>query len=178
MPNDTIPYITMNFEGVLYLAPYSSSTPLVSPYGNSVNTESETITLASGVIRAENVRNVKLSYSDTEVDATLRRHRGNKAYARGMRDFNATLDIANVKNSNGTYPPDVALFLGSLDNRRKMFTAFFLDEELGTGPFGDFLVFFGDGGDGDDDIDKWSATLRPATFGRALDVFTTPQPNE
>lgn len=127
------------------------------------------------MILAENIRNVKIAFADAEVDATLRRHKGNKAYLRGVRDFSAALDLANIKNDDGTRPADIQFLLNSRSSRRTMFTAFFLDEENGEGPFGDFIAFFGDGGDGDDEADKWSITLRPAAFGRALDWYNTPQ---
>jgi hypothetical protein len=131
-------------------------------------------TATTGLTLVENVKNVKLSYSDAEVDATLRRHEGNKAYIRGIRDFSVTLDLANIKNDNGTRPADIQFFLSSMENRRYMFSAFFLDENGGEGPFGDFVCFFGDGNDNDEEGGKWSLTLRPAGFGRKLGWYKTP----
>ena len=151
------PYWIMNFEGKLYVGASGAAAP-------------------TALILVENVRNVKLSYSDAEVDATLRRHEGNKAYVRGVRDFSATMDLANIKNDDGTRPEDIQFFLDRFHDRRLMFSAFFLDEEGGEGPFGDFICFFGDGGDGDEDLDKWSLTLRPAGFGRKVDWYKTPAP--
>jgi hypothetical protein len=151
------PYWVMNFEGKLYVG----------------DPGKENIT---GLILVQNVRNVKISYNDAEVDATLRRHEGNKAYVRGVRDFSATMDLANIKNDDGTRPADIQFFLNSFQSRRKMFSAFFLDEENGEGPCGDFICFFGDGGDGDEEADKWSMTLRPAAFGRKVEWYKTPTP--
>jgi hypothetical protein len=165
------PYMTLNFEGKLYIAPYSSTSPITSPYASV--TENGGFTLNTGAILAANIRNPQIHYADTEIDATLRRHLGNKAYVRGMRDFNATLELANLKLDNGTRPPDVALLLSALNDRRKLITAFFIDEELGEGPFGDFLLFFGDGGGEDDGVNMWNITMRPAAFGRALDWHET-----
>jgi hypothetical protein len=144
----------MDFEGKMYVGASGAAAP-------------------TDLILAENIRNVKIAYNDAEVDATLRRHEGNKAYVRGVRDFSVTLDLANIKNDDGTRPADIQFFLDSLNNRRKMFTAFFLDEAGGEGPFGDFICFFGDGNDGDEEAGKWSLTLRPAAFGRKVDWYTT-----
>jgi hypothetical protein len=146
----------MNFEGKLYIGPAEAQSPT-----------------GTGMILAENIRNVQIQYNDAEVDATLRRHEGNKAYVRGVRDFSATLDLANIKNEDGTRPADIAFLLNARDSRRFMFSAFFLDENNGEGPFGDFIAFFGNGGEGDEDADKWSLTLRPAAFGRKLDWYET-----
>jgi len=139
----------MGFEGAFYVGPAGS-------------------TSIASMILAENVRNPKYSYKFDEVDATTRRHKGTKAYAKGMKDVGISFTLPNLKNDDGSRPADLALILESLHNRRKPLAICMLDEDGGEGIFGDFEILGGDKSEEDEAIQEFEVEAKPSVGGRAI----------
>jgi len=143
-------YITMGFEGAFYVGPRGGTSPD-----------------AVAMILAECIRNPKLTYSYSEVDATLRRHQGVKAYQKGLLDVTITFTLVNLKPRTA----DLALMLNSMLGRRQPITIIMLDEAGGEGIIGDFELFGGDKTEEDEDVQAWEITARPSAAGRKVQWY-------
>ncbi|MDR1922796.1 MAG: hypothetical protein LBQ66_00360 [Planctomycetaceae bacterium] len=153
--------ILMGFEGNFYVGPVGLSTP------NAV-----------GMLLSESIREPKYGYEYSDVDATLRRHRGRKAHMKGLLDVEITFTLPNEKNDDGTRPADTALILESLRGRHTPITIIMLDEEGGEGLIGDFELFSGDKSEADDDVQAWEITARPSAAGRKVDWYPPDEDEE
>ena len=142
-------YMTMGFEGKFYVGPKGSTSP-------------------TGMILADSVRNPKYSYKYSEVDATLRRHEGVKAYMKGLLDVSISFTLPNLKNDNGGRPADTALILESLKSRRQPIAICMLDEESGEGIIGDFELLGGDKSEEDENLQEWEVEAKPSASGRKV----------
>lgn len=154
MPNDGTTqgqYMLMGFEGNIYVGPAGKTKP-----------DDE------GMMLADSIRNPKYGWKYTDVDGTLRRHRGVKAYIKGMLDVVVNFTLPNLKNDDGTRPEDVALMLESLKNRRKPITIIMVDEEGGEGIIGDFELFGGDKSEEDENLQAWEIESKPSAAGRKV----------
>jgi hypothetical protein len=147
-------YMTMGFEGKFYVGPKGCKSP-TDP----------------GVILADSVRNPKYSYKYGDVDATLRRHMGTKAYMKGMLDVGVSFTLPNLKNDDGTRPADTALILESMRERRQPLTIIMLDEEGGEGIIGDFELFGGDKSEEDENLQEWEIEAKPSAAGRKVEWY-------
>jgi hypothetical protein len=158
---DKIAYVTMGFEGDLYVGPAGCTSP----------TDPQ-------MMLAGSIKDPKYSYGYSEVDATLRKHRGNKAYQKGLLDVSVSFTLLNLYDDDGKRPADVALFLAALRSRRKPLTIIMLDKEGGEGIIGDFEVLSGDKSEGSEDAQAWDIECKPSVASsRKVDWYessTTP----
>lgn len=95
--------------------------------------------------KGENVQDLKLpapgSYG--EVEHTLKKHRGQKAYLKGVIDWILSFSISKeYTEAEGvkTYAPDVQLVLNAAKSRLPLHIVL-TDSDGGEGPAGDFLIF-------------------------------------
>jgi hypothetical protein len=123
---------------------------------------------------ADSIRNPKYSWGYSEVDATLRRHEGAKAYMKGMLEVSISFTLPNEKNTDGTRPPDTTLLLKAMRERHYPITIIMVDEANGEGPVGDFELFGGDKSEEDENLQAWEIDAKPAGAGRKVDWYTTP----
>ena len=142
-PPTTDAYGTMGFEAAMYVGPRGSESP-------------------AGMVLADSVRNVSLESTFTEVDVTLRRHKGMNAYQKGLQDMTITFTLPTIKPRTA----DAALIFNAMRNRRSPIAICILDEEDGEGFIGDFELFGGTNNQEDDDIQNWEITARPAASGK------------
>jgi hypothetical protein len=147
-------YLLMGFEGKIYVGPAGCTSP----------TE-------SGMMLADSIRNPKYSWKYSDVDATLRRHNGVKAFIKGMLEVGINFTLPNLKNTDGTRPSDVALMLQSLKERRCPITIIMIDEEDGEGIIGDFELFGGDKSEEDENLQAWDIEAKPSAAGRKVDWY-------
>lgn len=149
-------YLLMGFEGEIYIGPPGKSSPK-----------------DEGMILADIIRNPKYSLKYTDVDATLRRHKGTKAYIKGMLDLTINFTLPNLKKlADKSRSPDVALLLTSLRERRSPLTIIMVDEEGGEGPMGDFELFGGDKSEEDENLQEWQVEAKPSAAGRQVGWYT------
>ena len=160
MTADKIAYMTMGFEGDIY----------VGPAGCTSHTDPQ-------MMLAGSVRNPKYSYGYSDVDGTLRKHRGSKAYAKGMLDVIISFILPNLRHADGTRPADTALILASLRSRRMPITIIMLDIDGGEGPIGDFEIFNGDKSEEDENAQEFEIEAKPSAAGRKVDWYTAPKTN-
>ena len=139
MTTPTLTNTLMGFEGNMYVGAAGSGA-----------------TSSSGMTLAENVSELKLpapgSYG--EVEHTLKKHKGQKAYQKGMRDWIINFSVSKervtttttssdnppVTTTTTSYAPDVQMILDALHSRTPIHLLL-EDFEGGEGPVGDFLLF-------------------------------------
>ncbi|MDR1493140.1 MAG: hypothetical protein LBT05_10515 [Planctomycetaceae bacterium] len=149
----------MGFEGKFYVGPSGKESPT-----------------ASGMILADSVRNPQYTWQYTDVDATLRRHNGIKAYIKGMLDVSITFTLPNEKLASGSRSADAQLILDALRNRHTPITIIMLDVTGGEGLIGDFELFSGDKSEEDENLQEWTIEAKPSAAGRAVSWYETPSP--
>ena len=154
---EQIAYLTMGFEGDMY----------IGPAGCTSHTDPQ-------MMLAGSVKDPKYTYGYSDVDATLRKHRGNKAYQKGILDVIISFTLPNLEHDDGTRPADVALILASLRNRRMPLTIIMLDKDGGEGPIGDFEIFGGDKSEESENAQEFEIEAKPSVAGRAVDWYTAP----
>ena len=122
----------MAFEGNMYVGAAGSGA--ISP---------------TGMTLAENVSELKLPAPGSfgEVEHTLKKHGGQKAYLKGQRDwvinFSVSKEYVETTVDNVTtksYADDVQMILDALQSRKPIHLLL-EDFEGGEGPCGDFLLF-------------------------------------
>jgi len=116
-------------------------------------------------VLAESIRNPKYSYQYSDVDATLRKHKGVKAYAKGMLDISVSFTLPNIKPRQ----PDAVIILAALKDRRKTVKIKMLDEEGGEGIEGDFILLGGDKSEEDENVQEWEIEAKPAAAGNPVE---------
>jgi hypothetical protein len=149
-------HLLKGFEGKLYIADIQ--------YQCTIHTDTH-------VLLAEKIREPKYSYQYANIDATMRVHKGTKAYTKGVLDISIAFTLPIVKNDNGSYPTDTALMMECLLNRNKPITIFMLDEQNGKGIWGDFELYGGEKSEADDDLQAWDVTAYPSAVGRGVDKY-------
>jgi hypothetical protein len=142
----------MGFEGAFYVGPRGTST-------------------LTGMILLEDVHSVKYTHKFDEVEIPTRKHKGNKAYAKGKRDWGVSFTLPVMKPPS----PAVALILAALHDRRMPIAICILDEKGGEGPFGDYEIFGGDMSQNDDGIDEMEVEAKPSGVGRPVEWFQAPK---
>ena len=157
---EQIAYTTMGFEGDMY----------VGPAGCTSHTDPK-------MVLAGSVRNPKYEYGYSEVDGTLRKHRGSKAVSKGMLDVAISFSLPNLIHDDGTRPADTALILESLRSRRKPLTIIMLDKEGGEGPIGDFEIMSGSKSEEDESAQEFEIEAKPSAAGRRVDWYKAPATN-
>ena len=145
-------YLLMGFEGKIYVGPAGSRSP-------------------DSMILADSIRNPKYSWKYSDVDATLRRHQGVKAFIKGMLEVAINFTLPNLKNEDGSRPPDIALMLESLKERRKPIAILMIDEEDGEGIVGDFELFGGDKSEEDENLQAWDIEAKPSAAGKKVQWY-------
>ena len=138
-------YMTMGFEGAMYVAPRGA-------------------TSTSGMTLAGSVKNPKVTYSYDEVDASLRRHRGLKVVQKGMLDITINFTLPNIKPRSA----DAALIFASMMDRRQPISICMLDEEGGEGFIGDFELLGGDKSEENENAQEWEITAKPSAVGNGV----------
>ena len=133
----------MGFEGAFYVGPRGSNATQL----------------------AESIRNPKLTYTYSEVDVTTRKHKGTKAYQKGLLDVTITFTLPNIKPRTA----DAALIFASLMDRKQPIAIRMLDEPGGEGVFGDFELFGGDNSQEDENVQEWEITARPSSSGKPVE---------
>ncbi len=143
MTTPTLTNTLMAFEGNMYIGAAGSG---------SIST--------TGMTWAENISELKLPSPGSfgEVEHTLKKHKGQKAYQKGPRDwiisFNISKEYTTTTVDNVTtrsYASDVQMILNALQSRQPIHILL-EDFEGGEGPVGDFLLFGSDYGDQDAQI--------------------------
>ena len=155
MAADPIAYLTMGFEGDMY----------IGPAGCTSHTDPQ-------MMLAGSIKDPKYTYGYSDVDATLRKHRGNKAYQKGILDVIISFTLPNLEHDDGTRPADVALILASLRNRRMPLTIIMLDKTGGEGPIGDFEIFGGEKSEESENPQTFEIEAKPSVAGRAVAWYT------
>ena len=151
-----IAYQTMGFEGDLY----------IGPAGCTSHTDTQ-------MILAGSIKDPKYTYGFSDVDATLRKHRGNKAYQKGILDVTISFSLPNLIHDDGTRPADTALLLEALRSRRMPLTIIMLDREGGEGPIGDFEIFGGEKSEESENAQMFEIEAKPSVASnRAVDWYT------
>lgn len=120
---------------------------------------------SSQMTQGENVSELKLpapgSYS--EVEHTLKKHGGAKAYIKGLLDWVINFSISKEyteTNGTRTFAPDVQLVLDAAKSRKPL-RILLADYENGEGPVGDFLVFASEYDGSGDAAQIISCTAKP-----------------
>ena len=129
---DTLTNTFMAFEGNMYVGAAGSGA-----------------TSPTGMTLAENVSELKLPAPGSfgEVEHTLKKHKGQKAYLKGQRDWVLNFSVSKeytvttVDNvTTKSYAADVQMILNALQSRQPIHILL-EDFEGGEGPVGDFLLF-------------------------------------
>jgi hypothetical protein len=154
---ETILYPLIGFEGKMYIGPAGKESPT-----------------DTGMILAENIKDPSFTYGFTDIEATLRRHQGTKAYAKGELDIEITFNMPDVKDPDQARAPDTAILLESLKNRKSPITIIMLDETGGEGIIGDFELFSGDKSEENDDQQAFDVTAKPSAAGRGAWWYEPP----
>ena len=139
----------MGFQGQFYVGPKGSTDP-------------------STMILADTVRNPKYTYQYGEVDATLRRHAGTKAYMKGLLDVSISFTLPIMQDESS---PSHALILASLQSRKMPIAICMLDSEGGEGIIGDFELFGGDKSEEDENLQEFEVSAKPSAAGRKVEWF-------
>jgi hypothetical protein len=158
---------TMGFEGKLYVGEPGSI-------------------YISEMILCKNIKDVKITPAEfEEIDATLRRHGGNKAYLKGVKDIKISFTLANMITQTTTseegvitdesedHPEDVKKILEALYSRKKAVTFLAIPKVNGKGLRGDFLVFGKEKTEGEDEAQVWECEAKPAAFGSNIIQVTS-----
>lgn len=147
-PTPTYTNPTYAWESELYIAPGGSGR-------NSL----------AGAVRAENIKELKVTPATfSELENTLKKHQGDKAYVKGQRDVQVTFTLS-CEYSPGTgdsreYAPDVQMILDAIAERNHPLCLFSITP-YGHGFVGDFLVFGGEVTQDGDEIMNIPCTCKP-----------------
>jgi hypothetical protein len=167
MPERTSLDFVMGFEGNIYIGPAGS-----------------TLHTATGVVLFKNIKDPKIKSSYEEVDATMRRHRGDKAYLHGMRDIEVSFTMFNIKdivetiNVDGEVtdteikrPADVQLAYDAMFTRNKAVTLFLIDKAGGEGFYGDALLFADEKKEESGEVQQWEVKAKPSAHGTGFHTY-------
>jgi len=139
----------MGFEGKFYVGPAGSTSP-------------------ANMTLADTVRNPKYSYKFSDVDATLRRHMGIKAYIKGMLDVTVSFTLPIMINESSA---SHALITNALKSRRMPIAICMISDEDGEGIIGDFEVFGGDKSEEDENLQEFEVECKPSAAGRPVSWY-------
>jgi hypothetical protein len=154
----------MGFEGKFYVGLYDPDDPCTSQDDPRM-------------VLAESIRNPKYSYKFDEVDVTLRKHRGTKAYQKGMLDISLSFSLPNMNDLPvEQIPADAALILMSLRDRHMPLTIIMLDKEFGEGIIGEFELLGGDKSEEDANVQEFEIEAKPSAAGRKVEWYVSPLP--
>jgi hypothetical protein len=147
----------MGFEGKMYVGPAGKTSP------ND-----------TGMVLADSIKDPQYSYQYSEVDATLRRNNGRKAYQKGILDVSISFTLPNEVTTGSNRTADSQLILNSLRNRHQPITIIMLDHDGGEGLIGDFELFSGDKSEEGENLQEWTIEAKPSVEGRPVDWYETP----
>jgi hypothetical protein len=131
----------------------------------------------AGLLRADNIADLKTSLGNfTELENTLKKHKGNKAYVKGMQDTIVTfvLSLEYIEGPGGTrvYAPDVKMILDSMRTRNKPLLIILPRWEHGDGPAGTFEIWGSELPMAGDETQKISCTAKPYAGAEPVEWFT------
>ena len=124
----------------------------------------------ASLIEAENVSEIKVNIGTyTEIEHVLKKHKGAKAYLKGLREDQLTFTLSKeyTGTTTRTLAPDVQIVMNALRSRTPIRIRL-SDYDGGEGPVGDW-VLWGDGTSLDgDEAQQISVTAKPYAGSDAI----------
>ena len=125
----------------------------------------------SSLIVAENVSEIKVNIgSFSEVEHTLKKHGGVKAYLKGLREDQLTFTLSmeyTTNNGARTLASDVQIIMAALRSRTPIRIRL-SDYDGGEGPVGDWLLWGGEASLDGDEAQQIQVTAKPYAGSDAI----------